>query len=195
MGAGAVPPGGQGSSTLAEAAQCDARGDHDRAVSLLADGAGRGDVDAMTELGQRLLVGFNAPFRPQEGTDLIVKAANLGGAAAAGQVAVLSAIGMHVPQSWQTAMAAIVFSAELGWLRARGQLRVLSADRELAAQDLDAERPDPTLWRRLAATIDLNRWHRPSPGVDLCKSPLVRHLPNLVSREVCQWMIERARGQ
>jgi prolyl 4-hydroxylase len=191
----AVRPGVGASSTVAEAAQCDGRGDHGRALTLLAEGARQGDVDAMTELGQRLLVGFHAPFRPEEGTDLIVKAANLGGAAAAGQVAVLAAIGMHLEQSWKTAMAAIVFSAELGWPRARGQLRVLSADRELAAQDLHAERPDPTLWRRLAAAIDLNHWHRPSPGVDLCKSPLVRHLPGLVSKEACQWMIERARGR
>jgi len=72
---------------------------------------------------------------------------------------------------------------------------VLSADRELAAHDVHAERPDPTLWRRLAAAIDLNRWHQPSPGVDLCKSPLVRHLPGLASKEVCQWMIERSRGR
>jgi hypothetical protein len=89
----------------------------------------------------------------------------------------------------------MVFSAELGWPRARGQPRVLSADRELAAQDLDSENPDPTLWRRLAAAIDFNRWNQPSPGVDLCKSPLVRHLPGLVSKDVCQWMIEHARGR
>jgi prolyl 4-hydroxylase len=190
-----VPPGAPPSRTVAAAAQCDADGDHARAVHLLAEGARQGDVDAMTDLGMRLLVGYQGPFRPDEGTDLIVKAANLGGAAAAAQLAVLAAIGMHLEQSWQTAMAAIVFSAELGWPRARGQLRVLSADRELAAQDLDAERPDPTLWRRLAAAIDLNRWHQPSPGVDLCKSPLVRHLPGLASKEVCEWMIERARGR
>jgi prolyl 4-hydroxylase len=179
---------------VAEAAQHDARADHERAVKLLAEGVQQGDVEAMTELGKRLLVGYQAPFSPDEGTQLIIKAANLGGGAAAAQLAVLAAIGMHVKQSWQTALAAIVFSAELGWLRARGQLRVLSADRELAAQDLHADNPDPTLWRRLANTIDLNRWHQPSSsGVTLCESPLVRHLPSLVSREVCQWMIERAR--
>ncbi len=140
-------------------------------MDLLAEGARQGDVDAMTELGKRLLVGYQAPLRPDEGTELIIKAANLGGAAAAAQVAVLAAMGMHIPQSWQTALAAIVFSAELGWPRARGQLRVLSADRELAAQDLEAENPDPALWRRLAATIDLKRWHQPSPGVHVVRIP------------------------
>jgi prolyl 4-hydroxylase len=189
----AVPPVADVSWKVAELAQCDARGDHARAVHLLADWTAQGDVDAMTELGKRLLVGFQAPFEPQQGTELIIKAANLGGAAAASQLAVLAAIGMHIDQSWQTALAAIVFSAELGWPKARGQLRVLSADRDLAAQDLHAENPDPKLWRRLADAIDLNRWHQPSPGVNLCESPVVRHLPGLVSRDVCQWMIEHAR--
>lgn len=147
----------------------------------------------MTELGKRLLVGFQAPFSPREGTELIIKAANLGGAAAAAQLAVLAAIGMHVPQSWQTALAAIVFAAELGSPRARGQLRVLATDRELAARDLDTENPDPKLWRRLADTIDLKRWHQPSPGVTLCESPVVRHIPNLIPTHVCAWMIEHAR--
>src|SRR5688500_1714711 len=163
-GAQTASSGVEGSSKVAEAAQCVAREDYDRAVNLLAEGARQGDVEAMTRLGKRFLVGYRAPFRPEEGTELIIKAANLGGAAAAAQLAVLSAIGMHVKQSWETALAAIVFSAELGLPRARGQLRVLSADRELAAQDLGAERPEPTLWRRLAAAMDLNRWHHPSPG-------------------------------
>ena len=35
---------------MAEAALCDAGGDHERAVSLLAEGARRNDVDAMTEM-------------------------------------------------------------------------------------------------------------------------------------------------
>lgn len=191
--AGVVPPGAQAAWKVAELAQCEARGDHERAVYLLADWARQGDVDAMTELGKRLLVGFQAPFSPREGTELIIKAANLGGAAAAAQLAVLAAIGMHVPQSWQTALAAIVFAAELGSPRARGQLRVLATDRELAARDLDTESPDPKLWRRLADTIDLKRWHQPSPGVTLCESPVVRHIPNLIPTHVCAWMIEHAR--
>jgi prolyl 4-hydroxylase len=173
--------------------QCDARGDHERAIRLLADGARRGNVDAMTYLGKRLLAGYQAPFEPKQGTELIIQAANLGGAAAAGQLAVLAAMGMHLEQSWKTALSAIVFSAELGSPEARGQLRVLSDDRELAARDLDAQNPDPTLWRRLADTIDLNRWHQPSPGTTLCESPVVRHVPGLVSKEVCRWMIEHAR--
>jgi prolyl 4-hydroxylase len=181
------------SSKVAEAARCDARGNHERAVALLAEATQLDDVEAMTRLGKRYLVGYHAPFHPEEGTELIIRAANLGGATAAAQLAVLSAIGMHVQQSWETALAAIVFAAELGLPKARGQLRVLSADRELAAQD--TERTDAALWRRLAAAIDLNRWHQPSSGANLYESPLVRHLPGLVSAEVCQWMIEHSRAR
>ena len=114
-GARVVPPGVQASWTAAEVVQCDARGDHARAITLLAEAARQGNVDAMTYLGKRLLVGYQAPFEPQQGTELLVKASNLGGAAAAAQVAALAAMGMHLEQSWQMALSAIVFSAELGW--------------------------------------------------------------------------------
>jgi prolyl 4-hydroxylase len=146
----------------------------------------------MTYLGKRLLAGYQAPFEPKQGTELIIQAANLGGAAAAAQLAVLAAMGMHLEQSWRTALAAIVFAAELGSPEARGQLSVLSDDRELAAR-VYGDDSDPTLWRRLAGAIDLNRRHQPSPGMTLCESPLVRHIPGIVSKEVCEWMIEHAR--
>ena len=151
--------GAQPSTKVAEAAQFDSQGNHERALQLLAEAAKQGDVEAMTRLGKRLLTADYAPYLPDRGTELIVKGANLGGAEAAAQVAVLAAIGMHLPQSWPTAMAAIVFSAERGSSAAQGQLRVLAADRELAAS-----RTDPSLWRRLAGTIDLNRWHSQVAG-------------------------------
>ena len=54
----------------------------------------------------------------------------------------------------------------------------------------------PTLWRRLAGTIDLNRWHLQSPaGATLNQSPHVRHFPGFVTAEVCAWLIERSRGR
>jgi prolyl 4-hydroxylase len=106
----------------------------------------------------------------------------------------LAAIGMHVPQSWPASMAAIVFSAERGSDAARGQLRVLAGDRELAAHALRA--PDATVWRRLAATIDLNRWHLRSPtSVTLNEAPLVRQFPGFATAEICEWLIDKSRGR
>jgi hypothetical protein len=180
------------SSLVAEAAHCDASGDHARATQLLTEAARRGDVEAMTRLGKRLLIAANAPDRPQEGTALLVEAARLGGAEAAAQVAVLAAIGMFVPQSWETSLTALAFAAERGWLPARGQLRVLTADRELAAQSAD----DPTVWRRLAGAIDLARWHRAAAhGATLHESPLIRSFPGFVDDAVCQWLIDSARDR
>src|SRR5262245_45212672 len=143
------------SADVAAANQWDAEGNHERAVEVLAAASRKGDVEAMTRLGKRLLTANRAPYLPDKGTELIAKCANLGGAEAAAQLAVLAAIGMHMPQSWSTAMAAIVFSAERGSLAAQGQLRVLAAGRALAGAEAEV-----LLWRRLADGIDLHRWHR-----------------------------------
>jgi prolyl 4-hydroxylase len=182
------------SASVAEAAHCDARGDHARAVTLLAEAARAGDAEAMTRLGKRLLIAADAPNRPQEGTALLARAAQLGNAEAAAELAVLSAVGMFVPQSWQDAMTAIVFAAERGSEAARGQLRVLSADRELAARTDAAAASDPAIWRRLAETVPLDPWHLPARnGETLHDSPLIHHFPDFVDAGVCAWLIEHAR--
>jgi len=176
---------------VAEAAQWDAQGNHERAVNVLAAASKRGDVEAMTRLGKRLLTANRAPYAPDQGRDLIIQAANLGGAEASAQLAVMSAIGMHVPQNWSTAMAAIVFAAQRGSLAAQGQLRVLADDRALAG-----ESAEPQLWQRLAASIDLNRWHQPSPtGATLSGSPLVRRCAQFAPAAVCQWLIDQSRDR
>jgi prolyl 4-hydroxylase len=179
------------SATVAEAARCDSSGNHARALSLLADASAHGDVEAMTQLGKRLLVAANAPDRPEEGTQLIRAAAERGGAEAAAQLAVLSAIGMFVNQSWEASLAALTFSAERGWPAAQRQLRLLSADRELAAR----QPLDPGAWRRLAGTVDLRSWHTPPMGTTLSESPLVRHFPSFVSAEICEWLVEKSRDR
>jgi hypothetical protein len=182
------------SPKVAEAAQCDSSGDHARAVSLLAEACRQGDVEAMTRLGKRLLVGLRAPDRPQEGAQLIRTATHLGGAEAAAQLAVLSAIGMFVEQSWQAALMALAVSAERGWAAAQSQLRILAGDRELA-EKLRAPTTDPSQWGQLASTVPLDRWHTAPEGVTLNESPLVRHMPDFADAQVCTWLIEKARGR
>jgi prolyl 4-hydroxylase len=159
-------------------------------VSLLAEACAHGDVEAMTRLGKRLLIASNAPDRPQEGIELLRAAAHLGGAEAAAQLAVLSAIGMFVEQSWETALAALAFAAERDWPGTQRQLRILAADRELAAREIDA-----ALWQQLAATIDVSAWHAPLAGATLSEAPLVRHFPDFAGAEVCDWLIDKARGR
>jgi prolyl 4-hydroxylase len=149
----------------------------------------------MTRLGKRLLVAFNAPDRPDEGVQLITQAAQLGGAEAAAQLAVLAAIGMFVNQSWDAAIGALAVAAERGWPDAQRQLRVLATDRELAARDLASQSLDARHWRRLAESIDVAGWHTPSAGATLSESPLVRHFPDLVCPEICRWLIDKSRGR
>jgi len=183
------------SPKVLQAMQCDSDGNHDQALKLLTEACGQGDVEAMTRLGKRLLVADHAPYEPEQGTELIKMATNLGGAEAAAQLAVLAAIGMHVEQSWQTSLGAIVFSAERGYSPAQEQLRVLAVDRDLAARSDGIDKPNPKLWAQLAHSIDLNRWHHPSAGANLHETPLVRYFPEFATAEVCDWMIGNARDR
>src|SRR5690606_23003470 len=54
-------------AATALAAQHDAAGRHDEAVNELARATQAGDIDAMTELGKRLVLGDRAPLLPDEG--------------------------------------------------------------------------------------------------------------------------------
>src|SRR5258706_12854620 len=71
------------SSDVERAERCDAAGAHTDAITHLAAGARSHDVEAMTRLGQRLLVGDPAPRLPNDGGGLIADAARRGRADAA----------------------------------------------------------------------------------------------------------------
>lgn len=178
-----------------EARALDARGQHSEAIRLLDQAIARGDAAAMTSLGKRILVAEAPGREPVEAVELITQAANLGNTEAALQLSVLAATGMHHEQDWHTALAAVIFAAEQGSAVAQGQLRTLAADRELAAIDAADADSKPSLWEQLAATVDLNGWHRPTAGANLSESPLVRHFPDMITAEVCAWLIERVRGR
>ena len=183
--------GAQPSTKVAEAAQFDLQRNHERALQLLAEAAAQGDVEAMTRLGKRLLTADYAPHLPDRGTELIVRGANLGGAEAAAQVAVLAAIGMHLPQSWPPRWPRSCSPPSGGRRRRKGSC---------------GSWPPIGNWQRVPASprcgggwrgsIDLNRWHLQSPtGATLHEAPLVRCFPGFVTAEVCRWLIERSRGR
>ena len=85
-------------AAIALAEQHDQAGRHDDAINALARAAQRGDIEAMTELGKRLVIGDRAPLLPQEGTQMLVDGAMAGNAEAALRLAVLKALGAHMPQ-------------------------------------------------------------------------------------------------
>lgn len=172
-------------AALASAAEHDLAGRHDDAVNALARAAQHGDLDAMTELGKRLVIGDKGPLLPKDGAGLLIEAAKGGHPEAALKLATLTALGAHVEPSWPGALGLLVFAAERGSESARGQLRALAGRPANAAGD------EP--WRRLAEQIDLRYWLCAPPGQTLCESPVVRVHPQFVTDAVCAWLVEEAR--
>jgi prolyl 4-hydroxylase len=173
-------------AALTLAAEHDLAGRHDDAVNALARASQTGDLDAMTELGKRLIIGDKGPLLPLDGASLLFDAAKAGHAEAALRLATMTALGAHVQQSWSDALGLLVLAAERGSESARGQLQAL-VGRAAEANDGDLQ------WRRLAQRIDLRFWLGAPPGETLCPSPLVRVFPNFVTDSVCAWLIEQAR--
>jgi hypothetical protein len=173
-------------AALTLAAEHDLAGRHDDAVNALARATQNGDLDAMAELGKRLVIGDRGPLLPKDGVGLLLDAAKAGHAEAALRLATLTALGAHVQQSWNDALGLLVFAAERGSESARGQLQAL-AGRTAEANDADPR------WRRLAESIDMRFWLTAPPGKTLCASPLVRVFQNFATPSVCAWLVEQAR--
>jgi prolyl 4-hydroxylase len=174
-------------AATALAAQHDAAGRHDEAINELARATQAGDIEAMTELGKRLVLGDRAPLLPQDGAGLLVDAMKAGSAEAAVRLAAMAALGAYTEKSWGGALAMLVRAAEQGSASARGQLHVL-ARRPPAAVP-------PEGWRSLAESVDLSAWLAPPPGVTLHERPTVRCFAEFITDQACDWLMERARGR
>src|SRR5690606_2821148 len=109
---------------LALAAQHDAAGDHDAAIDALARAANAGDVEAMTELAKRLVIGDRAPLLPEDGVRLLGDAMRAGSPEAAERLATLAALGAYTEQNWGLALRLLVRAAEQGSESAGSQLAV-----------------------------------------------------------------------
>jgi hypothetical protein len=182
-------------SAVALASRHDAAGDHDAAVNALALATQRGDLQAMTQLGLRLLVGDRAPALPRDGAGLLLDAYKQGSAEAAERLAVLAALGCYTRQSFADAFDLLTAAAERGSSAARGQLAVLSPDGELV-RSVCAGRPvRADIWRRLARSVDVAVWGAAPPARTLNESPLVRCFAEFATPSVCTWLIERSRGR
>ena len=180
------------SAEAARAEELDRAGRHTEAIDQLVAGVRRGDVEAITRLGKRLLVGDRAPHLPNDGIRFLEDASARGGAEAAALVAVLLAVGVRRQQDLKSALASLVLAAERGWQGARSQLRVLAADRDSAQADSGAS---SSLWRELASSIELGSWTRAVPGTDRSESPKIRLFPSFAAGDVCRWLIGRAQGR
>ena len=179
------------SDYVVEAANHDAAHRHDEAINSLARGVKAGDVESMTRLGKRLFTGDAAPHLPREAVGFLIDAAKAGGAEAPAILAVLSATGASVRQSWQEGLSALVLAAERGWQPAQAQLRVLAADRTLAAAS-ELVHTSSDIWKQLGSSVAAGPWHLAPERRVLSRDPLVVSFPNLLTPEICAWLIAEA---
>ncbi len=187
----------EAAAELEAAAGFDAAGRHDEAVNALSIAAARGDIESLTQLGKRLIVGDRAPAMPKEGVGLLIDALNRGGAEAAVRLAALAALGAHTRQSWADGLNLLAIAAERGSGFARGQLGLLCPDPTLQVEAASAVlgQAPKGWWRRVAASIEPFAWTDVGPAEALHASPDVRAFRDFASGPVCHWLIERARGK
>ncbi len=176
------------SEEVLQAEDLDAQGKHQDAVNTLIVAIEKGDIEATTRLGKRLIVGDRAPNLPKDGVGHIVQAAEAGGAEALCLLSVLFALGMYVKQDWRQALNALRLSAENGWQPAKIQLRAIASDRELAAE----QDKNSGFWLKLASTVDFDYWSTPPAANTLSESPIIKTFPGFINSAVCEWLIEKS---
>src|SRR4051812_35948541 len=98
-----------------QAERHDQAGRHAEAVDCLVAGVRKDDVESLTRLGKRLLIGDRAPNLPSDGAHLLRDAAGRGGAEAAAVMAVLLGVGMLGRPDIDAALASLVLAAQRGW--------------------------------------------------------------------------------
>ncbi len=188
------------SPAVERAERCDAAGAHNDALTHLATGTRKHDVEAMTRLGKRLLVGDRAPCLPKDGARFIADASERGGAEAAALLAVLYAVGASRGHDAGSGLESLILAAERGWPAAQAQLEVLAEVPEStdltngAAGSATGERAVGH-WRALGRAVDLAVWQSAPARTDLSTSPLVRSYPRFASPRTCRWFIDRSRGR
>lgn len=147
----------------------------------LKEAATAGDLQAMAELGHRLLVGDKAPKMIPHALSLLAGAAREGNGRALARMAALVAAGAFVPQDWPGALKMLGAAAAAGDESARSQLLSLQPDTSQME------------WAARAASVPLDYWLSPAHAEALHEK--VYRVTELVPAAVCQWLIERARGR
>ncbi|MGZ3275239.1 MAG: 2OG-Fe(II) oxygenase [Phenylobacterium sp.] len=147
----------------------------------LSRGAQAGHVPSMSMLGAQLLTGQGVAYDPVEGARLILRAAEGGNGFACALAAVLFARGCSGSPDWPRALDYLQRAAERRYQPARDQLRLLSGDRS----GFD--------WEKLRAAVDIDAWRQPPAPFTLSEAPLIQTAPGLLSPELCDALIARAR--
>lgn len=140
--------------------------------------AQEGHVEALTALGQNLLV--REPLDTFEGVRRIIEAANKGGGEAIHFCGVMSAMGSGLAQNWKMALDCLAASADRNWDPAQKELQLLSGETDAAWASLRDRIDIPALMK-----IPSLRLVHPAPRIAVAEK--------FLAREICDWLIERAR--
>lgn len=170
----------------------DAAGRHDDAINALSRATQAGDIEGMTRLGKRLLVGDRAPYLPKEGGKFILEAASKGNAEAVAMVAVFQCTGIYQQKNWGQALNTLAHAAELGSYSAREQLVLLAEAGEPATDKNLVENTDPAYWSDYPTNINIQKWLTSPPGLVLHEDPLVKSFPDLLPAPVCRLLIRQS---
>ncbi len=172
----------EASSAIHTASALDAAGRHADSMEALRQASLKGDLEAMTELSHRLLVGDRAPVSPQHALVLLNQAAQAGNGRALARLAALAAGGIFVKQDWAQALRLLAHAAAAGDASAQGQLTCLQVPN---APEAD--------WHSMADAIPLQYWLRHPYGEQLHDN--IYRIPELAPASVCTWLIGRAQGR
>lgn len=139
-----------------------------------------GDVDAMTVLARRMLVGDGVPAALGEAITLLKTAASKGGAAAALQLSVCAAWGAGQSRNLQESFDHLACAAVLGASSAQRELRLLA-------------RHPGSDWTELRSRIDSEALTAAPVSEIASTQPRIEVIRNFATPEECDWLIERAR--
>lgn len=168
-------------------------GRHTEAVDCLVAGVRRNDLEALTRLGKRLLIGDRAPHLPHDALRLLAEARERGGGEAAAVLAVCLATGVGAQPDLVAALHSLVVAAECGWQLAQDQIRVLTGDSSWGSRECAAA--EAGHWQRVAQGIELRGWQGAPWATDLNASPLLRSYPAFIDLQTRRWIIHRAQGR
>lgn len=154
--------------------------------------ASQGDIAAMTALGKLALVGQGGSRTAEDGTRMLLAAAEKGSAEADSVISVLIAADAKERQDWSLALGYLQRSAERGGQSARDQLCLLAADSDLAQAARSGSCGD-NVWEKLRDTVDIPALLGSPVATVFSHSPRIGIVGGFASRAECAWMIERGR--
>jgi len=159
----------------------------DQSIEELRRASASGDVEALTQLGERLL-DSDQPGARGEAADALDSATRRGGIDAPARLAMLFAMGAGMIQNWTAALDLLRIGAERGSGSAREQLQVLAGAQAVS----HGEEPDrPDRWKSVRDSIDIGAWTDPGLPEVLCGSPRIYRVDRFISPAACEWIIAR----